>query len=84
MLGSKQSTKWKPHPLLEQAKNIGLWFMFFFIMITGVAFFKTHDITLLYVGTMFTVISLFPLALYVGELTRLAIDREDLKKSKSN
>ncbi|GIB31800.1 hypothetical protein VCSRO91_2830 [Vibrio cholerae] len=84
MLGSEQSTKWKPHPLLDQAKNIGLWFMLIFIAITGMAYLKTLDKTVLFVGSMFAVISIFPVALYFAELTRLASERESLKSSKSN
>ncbi|EJX7572352.1 hypothetical protein RZ186_003633 [Vibrio cholerae] len=84
MLGSEQSTKWKPHPLLDQAKNIGLWFMIIFISITGIAYLNALDKTILFVGSMFAVVSIFPAALYFAEVTRLASEREALKISKSN
>ncbi|EGU0150162.1 hypothetical protein JFQ72_004408 [Vibrio parahaemolyticus] len=84
MLGTEKSTKWTPHPLLEQAKNIGLLFMFTFIAITGIAYLKTWDITVLFVGSMFVLVSTFPATLYFTELTRLASERESLKISKSN
>lgn len=84
MLGSKQSTKWKPHPRLKQAKDISLVLTLLILALMLFGYYDTEDKSVFWIGIMISTICTYPAVLYYSELARLDKERGELKQSKSS
>jgi len=84
MLGTEQSTKFKPNPLLVTAKKAASYMTIVFILLTAILYFvyPEHRAASL-VSSLFIVAFQFPLVVYWCECSRLDKLRLELKQSKS-
>lgn len=85
MLGTTESTKFKPHPLLKSASDVSLIFTVIFIVLTTALYFyyPEHRAASL-ISSLFIVIFQFPRVLYWVEIARMDNLRKELRASKSS